>query len=426
MIFDNEVKTLEKRVVITGVGVISPVGIGKETFWNALLSGKNGIGPITHFDATEYAARIAGEVKDFNPSDYGIDKKEARHMDPSTQYAVAAAKLALDDSKMNLDDEDRDRIGTIVGTGIGGMETLHNLYKGLFSKGPSRVNPFVVPKMIANMASGQVSIFFGLKGHCASVVTACATGTNSIGDAYRMIQRGELDAAVAGGTEAAVSPGAVAGFSAMKALSTNNDDPAHASRPFDKDRNGFVMGEGAGIVVLEELEHAKKRGAHIDCEIGGYGSNADAYHITAPAPEGIQQAKCMQLAIADAGLTPDDVDYVNAHGTSTHLNDLNESKAVARVFGEHAKDVLISSTKSMTGHLLGAAGAVEAIACAMTIESGKVHPTINLEEPEDELKELGLNYVPGKAVDADVNVAISNSFGFGGHNATLLFKKYAE
>lgn len=426
MIFDNEVKTLEKRVVITGVGVISPVGIGKETFWNALLSGKNGIGPITHFDATEYAARIAGEVKDFNPSDYGIDKKEARHMDPSTQYAVAAAKLALDDSKMNLDDEDRDRIGTIVGTGIGGMETLHNLYKGLFSKGPSRVNPFVVPKMIANMASGQVSIFFGLKGHCASVVTACATGTNSIGDAYRMIQRGELDAAVAGGTEAAVSPGAVAGFSAMKALSTNNDDPAHASRPFDKDRNGFVMGEGAGIVVLEELEHAKKRGAHIYCEIGGYGSNADAYHITAPAPEGIQQAKCMQLAIADAGLTPDDVDYVNAHGTSTHLNDLNESKAVARVFGEHAKDVLISSTKSMTGHLLGAAGAVEAIACAMTIESSKVHPTINLEEPEDELKELGLNYVPGKAVDADVNVAISNSFGFGGHNATLLFKKYAE
>ena len=426
MIFDNEVKTLEKRVVITGVGVISPVGIGKETFWNALLSGKNGIGPITHFDATEYAARIAGEVKDFNPSDYGIDKKEARHMDPSTQYAVAAAKLALDDSKMNLDDEDRDRIGTIVGTGIGGMETLHNLYKGLFSKGPSRVNPFVVPKMIANMASGQVSIFFGLKGHCASVVTACATGTNSIGDAYRMIQRGELDAAVAGGTEAAVSPGAVAGFSAMKALSTNNDDPAHASRPFDKDRNGFVMGEGAGIVVLEELEHAKKRGAHIYCEIGGYGSNADAYHITAPAPEGIQQAKCMQLAIADAGLTPDDVDYVNAHGTSTHLNDLNESKAVARVFGEHAKDVLISSTKSMTGHLLGAAGAVEAIACAMTIESGKVHPTINLEEPEDELKELGLNYVPGKAVDADVNVAISNSFGFGGHNATLLFKKYTE
>ena len=422
----DEVNTLEKRVVITGVGVVSPVGIGKDAFWDALLSGKNGIGPITHFDATEYAARIAGEVKDFDPADYNIDRKEARHMDISTQFAVAAAKLALDDSGVDLDKEDRDRIGTIVGTGIGGMETLHNLYKGLFAKGPSRVNPFVVPKMIGNMASGQVSIVFGLKGHCASVVTACATGTNSIGAAYRMIQRGELDAAVAGGTEAAVSPGAVAGFAAMKALSTRNDDPAHASRPFDKDRDGFVMGERSGIVFLEELEHAKKRGAHIYCEIGGYGSNADAYHITAPAPEGIQQSKCMALAVKDAGLTPDDVDYVNAHGTSTHLNDLNESKAIARLFGDHAKDMLVSSTKSMTGHLLGAAGAVEAIACALTIATGHVHPTINLIEPEDELKELGLNYVPGQAVDADVKVAISNSFGFGGHNATLLFKKYAE
>ena len=420
--FLDEVNILEKRVVITGLGVVSPVGIGKDSFWDALLAGKNGIGPITHFDASEYAARIAGEVKDFDISSFGIDRKEARHMDVSTQYAVAAAKLALDDSKINLDEEDRDRIGTVVGTGIGGMETLHNLYKGLFEKGPSRVNPFVVPKMIGNMASGQVSIVFGLKGHCASVVTACATGTNSIGDACRMIQRGELDAAVAGGTEAAVSPGAVAGFAAMKALSTRNDDPAHASRPFDKDRDGFVMGEGAGIVVLEELEHAKKRGAHIYCEVAGYGSNA--YHITAPAPEGIQQAKCMKLAIDDAGLKPEDVDYVNAHGTSTHLNDLNESKAVARVFGDHAKELLVSSTKSMTGHLLGAAGAVEAIACAMTIETGKVHPTINLEEPEDELKEIGLNYVPGQAVAADVKVAISNSFGFGGHNATLLFKKY--
>lgn len=420
----DEVNILEKRVVITGLGVISPVGLGKDEFWNALLAGKNGIGPITHFDASEYNARIAGEVKGFEPKDYGIDRKEARHMDVSTQFAVAAAKLAIDDSKINLDEENRDRIGTIVGTGIGGMETLHNLYEGLFAKGPSRVNPFVVPKMIANMASGQVSIVFGLQGHCASVVTACATGTNSIGDAYRMIQRGELDAAVAGGTEAAVSPGAVAGFAAMKALSTRNDDPAHASRPFDKDRDGFVMGEGAGIVFLEELEHAKKRGAHIYCEIAGYGSNADAYHITAPGPDGIQQSKCMKLAIDDAGLTPDDVDYVNAHGTSTHLNDLNESKAVARVFGNHAKELLMSSTKSMTGHLLGAAGAVEAIACAMTIETGKVHPTINLVEPEDELKELGLNYVPGHSVDKDVRVAISNSFGFGGHNATLLFKKY--
>ena len=417
---------MEKRVVITGLGVISPVGNGKDVFWESLVSGKSGIGPITHFDATEYTTRIAGEVKDFDVTQYGIDRKEARHMDPSTQYAVAATKLALDDSGMNLDTENRDRIGTIIGTGIGGMETLHNLYKGLFEKGPSRVNPFVVPKMIANMASGQVSITFGLQGHCASVVTACATGTNSIGDAFRMIQRGELDAAVAGGTEAAVSPGAVAGFGAMKALSTRNDDPVHASRPFDKDRDGFVMGEGAGVVVLEELEHAKKRGAHIYCEVAGYGSNADAYHITAPAPEGLQQSKCMKLAIDDAGLSVEDVDYVNAHGTSTHLNDLNESLAVARLFGDHAKQLLISSTKSMTGHLLGAGGAVEAIACALTIENKKVHPTINLVEPDDELKALGLNYVPGKAVDADVNVAISNSFGFGGHNATLLLKKYTE
>lgn len=417
---------MEKRVVITGIGVISPVGNGKEAFWNALVNGTNGIGPITHFDASEYAARIAGEVKDFKPTDYGIDRKEARHMDPYTQYAVAAAKLALDDAKINLDEEDRDRIGTVVGTGIGGMETLHNLYQGLFAKGPSRVNPFVVPKMIANMAAGQISIMFGLGGHCSSVVTACATGTNSIGDAFRMIQRGELDAAIAGGTEAAVSPGAVAGFAAMKALSTRNDDPAHASRPFDKDRNGFVMGEGSGIVFLEELEHAKKRGAHIYCEIGGYGSNADAYHITAPAPGGIRQAKCMELAIADASMVPGDVDYVNAHGTSTHLNDLTESKAIVNVFGDHAKELLISSTKSMTGHLLGAAGAVEAIACAMTIETGKVHPTLNYTESEDELKELGLNYVPNEAVAKDVKVAISNSFGFGGHNATLLFKKYVD
>lgn len=417
---------MEKRVVITGIGVVSPVGNGKDAFWNALISGKSGIGPITHFDASEYSARIAGEVKDFNPSDYGIDRKEARHMDPYTQYAVAAAKLAIEDSKLDLDAEDRDRIGTIVGTGIGGMETLHNLYKGLFAKGPSRVNPFVVPKMIANMAAGQISIIFGLGGHCSSVVTACATGTNSIGDAYRIIQRGELDAVVAGGTEAAVSPGAVAGFAAMKALSTRNDDPEHASRPFDKDRNGFVMGEGSGIVILEELEHARKRGAHIYCEIGGYGSNADAYHITAPAPAGERQAKCMALAISDASMVPGDIDYVNAHGTSTHLNDLTESQAIARVFGDHAKDLLISSTKSMTGHLLGAAGAVEAIACALTIENGRVHPTINYVESEEELQALGLNYVPNKAVDADVQVAISNSFGFGGHNATLLFKKYVD
>lgn len=417
---------LEKRVVITGLGVISPVGNGKDAFWQSVLAGQSGIGPITHFDAAEYTVRIAGEVKDFTITDYGIDRKEARHMDSYTQYAVAAAALALKDGAIDLAQEDRDRIGAIIGSGIGGMETLHNLYQGLFDKGPSRVNPFVVPKMIGNMAAGQVSITFGLNGHCAGVVTACATGTNSIGDAYRMIQRGELDAALAGGTEAAVSPGAVAGFAAMKALSTRNDDPTHASRPFDKDRDGFVMGEGAGVILLEELEHARKRGAHIYCELGGYGSNADAYHITAPAPEGVQQAKCMALALADAGVSAEAVDYVNAHGTSTHLNDLNESKAICTVFGDHAKEMLVSSTKSMTGHLLGAAGAIEAIVCALTIDNGRVHPTANFIEGDDEIKAMGLNYVPGQAVAADVQVAISNSFGFGGHNATLLFKKFAD
>ena len=419
--FYNEVKTLEKRVVITGLGVISPVGIGKDAFWKALLNGESGIGPITHFDAAEYTTRIAGEVKDFDPADFGIDRKEARHMDPSTQYSVAAAKLALDDSKINLDEEDRDRIGTIIGTGIGGMETLHNLYKGLFSKGPSRVNPFVVPKMIANMASGQVSIFFGLQGHCASVVTACATGTNSIGDAYRMIQRGELDAALAGGTEAAVSPGAVAGFAAMKALSTRNDDPTHASRPFDKDRDGFVMGEGAGILVLEELEHAKQRGAKIYAEVVGYGATCDAYHITSPLEDGSGAARAMELAMEEAGVKPEEVTYINAHGTSTHHNDLFETRAIRKAFGDAADHVLVNSTKSMVGHLLGAAGGVEAVVCAKSIQDGFVHQTIGTKEAD---AECDLNYCIGAPVETDVKLAMSNSLGFGGHNAVLLFQKY--
>ena len=414
---------MEKRVVITGLGVISPVGIGKDAFWNALLNGENGIGPITHFDATEYAARIAGEVKDFNPADYGIDRKEARHMDPSTQFSVAAAKLALDDSKINLDEEDRDRIGTIIGTGIGGMETLHNLYKGLFAKGPSRVNPFVVPKMIANMASGQVSIFFGLQGHCASVVTACATGTNSIGAAYRMIQRGELDAAVAGGTEAAVSPGAVAGFAAMKALSTRNDDPAHASRPFDKDRDGFVMGEGSGVLVLEELEHARARGAHIYAEVVGYGANCDAYHFTAPAPGGAGAIDCMKLTLADAGLAPEQVDHINAHGTGTHMNDACETAAIHAVFGAHAKEMTVVSTKSMTGHLLGGAGGIEAVFTALALRDQFAPPTAGYQVP-DENCDLDICPNEGKAVETQY--ALSNSLGFGGHNACVIFKKYAE
>ncbi len=420
----HEVNTLKKRVVITGLGVVTPVGTGKEEFWSALLEGKSGIGTITRFDAAEYRTQIAGEVKDFDASAFGIDRKEARHMDRATQFAVAAAKLALDDSGVELDKEDRDRIGTIVGSGIGGMETLHDLYKGLFSRGPARVNPFVVPMMIGNMVSGQVSITYGLKGHCSSVVTACATGTNAVGEAFHKIQRGDLDMVVAGGTEAAVSPGAVAGFAAMKALSTRNDAPEQASRPFDKDRDGFVMGEGAGILILEELEHAKARGAHIYAEVIGYGSNADAYHITSPMPGGEQAGKCMQLALKDAEIEPGEVDYINAHGTSTKLNDITESSAIADIFGDHAKNIMINSTKSMTGHLLGAAGAVEAIVVALSIENQEVHPTLNYTESEPELAELGLDIVAGESRKAAVRVGISNSFGFGGHNATVVLRRY--
>ena len=415
---------MKRRVVVTGLGAVTPIGNDVESFWNGLKEKKVGIAPITAFDTTEYKAKLAAEVKDFDPKAC-MDPKTAKRMERFSQFAVAASKEALEDAGISMENEDPYRVGVCVGSGIGSLQAVEREHQKLLEKGPGRVNPLLVPMMISNMAAGNVAIQFGLKGKCFNVVTACATGTHSIGEAFRSIQYGEAEVMVAGGTEASVTPIGVAGFTALTALSTSQD-PLRASIPFDKERGGFVMGEGAGVVFLEELEHAKKRGAHIYCEIGGYGSNADAYHITAPAPEGIQQSKCMALAVKDAGLQPEDVDYVNAHGTSTHLNDLNESKAIARVFGDHAKDMLISSTKSMTGHLLGAAGAVEAIACAMTIETGKVHPTINLVEPEDELKELGLNYVPNKAVEADVNVAISNSFGFGGHNATLLFKKYAE
>lgn len=414
---------MKKRVVITGIGAITPVGIGKDEMWQNLLAGKSGIGKITRFDASEYATQIAGEVKNFDVTDYGVDKKEARRMDRCSELAIGAADLAVKDSGLNIEDEDRDRIGTIVGTGIGGIDTIQDLYKGLFDKGPSRTSPFVVPMMIANMSAGRVSIQFGLNGPCLSVVTACASGTNAVGDAFRLIQNGGVDIMFAGGTEAAVSPGAVAGFAAMKAMSHRNDDPEHASRPFDAERDGFVMGEGAGILILEELEHAKKRGAHIYAEVVGYGSNADAYHITAPAPEGIQAGKCMALAIKDAGIEPNQIDYINAHGTSTGLNDLNETKAIKALFGDHAKELAINSTKSMTGHLLGAAGAVEAIVMALSIETGKIHPTINLTHPDPE---LDLDYVKEGARDLKIDYALSNSFGFGGHNATLLIRRYED
>lgn len=405
------------------MGAVTPIGIGKDEFWKNLVAGKSGIRKITRFDASEYNSQIAGEVDGFNPADY-MDAKESKRMDRYSQFAVAAAKMAIEDAGLDLEKEDCDRIGTYVGAGIGGMETLHTQYEKLFAKGPKRLSPFFIPMMIANMAAGRVAINFGLHGPSECVVTACATGTNCIGDAFRLIQNGKADVMVAGGTEASISPAAVGGFCQMKALcSDHNDDPEHASRPFDKNRSGFVMGEGSGIVVIESLEHAKARGAHIYAEITGYGANSDAYHITSPAPHGVYQAKCMQLALDDAGMKASEVDYVNAHGTSTHMNDAGESEAIKKVWADAAKDVSVSSIKSMTGHLLGAAGGVECIATALSIENDVLPPTINYETPDEG---MDLDYVPNKAKKKTVRAAISNSFGFGGHNACILLKKYAE
>ena len=414
---------MSNRVVITGIGAITPIGTGKEEFWKGLMEGRNGIDKITQFDASEYHSQIAGEVKDFDPADY-IDKKESKRMDRYTQFAVAAAGMAIKDAGLDLEKENLDRVGTFVGAGIGGIETMHAQYEKLFDKGPARISPFFIPMMIANMAAGQVAINYKLHGPSSCVVTACATGSNCIGDAFRVIQRGDADVMVAGGTEASISQAAVAGFCAMKALCMDhNDDPKHASRPFDKARSGFVMGEGAGLVILESLDHAKARGAHIYAELVGYGANSDAYHITSPAPHGEYQAKCMQLALDDAGMKASDVDYVNAHGTSTHLNDQGETEAIKTVWGDAAKDVSVSSIKSMTGHLLGAAGGVECIATALAVENDMLPPTINYETPDEG---LDLDYVPNKAKAKTVRAAMSNSFGFGGHNACLLLKKYAE
>ena len=410
---------MENRVVVTGLGAVTPIGIGWQNFWQALKDGQNGIGKITRFDTTGYTAQIAGEVRDFDPVNF-IDKKEIKRMDRYTHFALAATRLALEDSK--LDKIDSDRAGVYIGSGIGGMETLHNQYEKLFTKGASRISPFFIPMMIANMAAGNVAIAFQLRGPCECIVTACASGTNSIGNAFRVIQRGEADLMFAGGSEAAISPAGVSGFAAMKALCTDhNDDPAHASRPFDKNRSGFVMGEGAGIILLEELNHALNRGAHIYAEIVGYGRNDDAYHITTPAPGGKTQAACMKLALDDAGLKPEEIDYINAHGTSTQFNDRGETEAIKILFGDHAYKLAVSSTKSMTGHMLGAAGGVEAVATVLSIENNIVHPTTNYETPDDG---LDLNYVPNKFQERTVNAAISNSFGFGGHNACVAFKKF--
>lgn len=410
----------KRRVVITGVGVISPVGNDARTFWASLLAGKSGIGPVTHFDAREFPTRIAGEVKDFDPSAY-MDKKDVKRTDRFVQFAIAATKMAFEDARLNVEELDPERIGVYIGSGIGGLATWEEQHRVLLEKGPRRVSPFLIPMMIANMASGQVSIQFGLKGPNSAPITACATGTHAIGDAFKIIQRGEADVMVAGGTEATIRPLAFAGFCAAKAMSTRNDEPEKASRPFDKDRDGFVMGEGAGVLILEELEHAKRRGAPILAEVIGYGMSADAFHLTQPDPDGDGAKRAMLAAIRDAGIRPEEVDYINAHGTSTELNDKIETQAIKAAFGEHAYKLAVSSTKSMTGHMLGAAGAVEAIATALALRDQILPPTINYETPDPE---CDLDYVPNEARHARVRVALSNSFGFGGHNATIALKRY--
>lgn len=413
----------KRRVVVTGIGPITPIGTGKEVFWSNLVAGKSGIELISQFDATDFSVKIAGEVKDFDFADYG-DKKEGRRMDRVAQFAVAAAKLTILDSGLELGKIDPLRCGVCVGTGIGGIHTFLEQSLKFAEKGASKISPFFIPMEIPNMPAGQIGIAFGFKGPNTAIVTACATGTNCLGDAFRAIQYGDADIMLAGGVEAAISPIAVAGFANMKALSTNNENPHKASCPFDKKRNGFIMGEGAGVLLLEELEHAKARGAHIYAEMVGYGLNCDAYHITAPDPSGDTAAKCMAAAVKDAGIEPQDVDYINAHGTSTHLNDLVETIAIKKTFGAHAHKLAVSSNKSMIGHLLGAAGGIEAIASILTIENSVIPPTINYEDPDIE-EGLDLDYVPNIARKAEVKVAISNNFGFGGHNACIVFKKCA-
>jgi len=413
---------LKRRVVITGMGIVSPLGIGLDDNWQAICQGKSGIGPITKFDTTEYPAKIAGEVKNFDPELY-IDKKDQKKMDVFIQYALAAGSMAIKQSGLIIDESNADRVGVLVGSGLGGLQTIEKYHTLLLQNGPKKVSPFFVPMLIVNLAPGQISIYFGCRGPNSSVVTACATGNHSIGEASRIIQRGDADAMIAGGVESTITPLAVAGFCALKALSTRNNEPEKASRPFEKNRDGFVMAEGAGILVLENLESAKQRGASIFAEVIGFGCNADAYHITAPSPGGEGAARCMQIAIDDADIKPGDIDYINAHGTSTPMNDLSETIAMKTVFKDHVKNLPVSSTKSMTGHLLGAAGGVEAIFSILSIKHGIIPPTINYDEPDPE---CDLDYVPNVARKKDVRIVMSNSFGFGGTNATLIFKTFEE
>lgn len=411
---------MKRRIVVTGVGIISPLGTGMEKNWRGIVEGKSGIRRITRFDAVNYPVQIAGEVPDFNPEEF-IEKKEIKKMDTFIHYAVAASIMAAKDAGLEVTSENAERVGVYIGSGIGGLPAIEHWHTVLKEKGPGRVTPFFIPMVIINLASGQVSIQLGAKGPNSSAVTACATGNNSIGDAFKIIERGDADAMIAGGTESVITPLCVAGFSSMKALSTRNDVPEKASRPFDKNRDGFILGEGAGILVLEEMETAKKRGARIYAEIIGYGMTADAFHITNPAPEGEGAVRCMNMALKSADVNFEDVDYINAHGTSTPVGDAAETMAIKKVFKEHAKRLAVSSTKSMTGHLLGAAGGIEAVITVLSTYHNIMPPTINYETPDPE---CDLDYVPNKAREKKINVAMSNSFGFGGTNATLVFKKF--
>ncbi len=409
-----------RRVVVTGVGIVSPLGSGLEKSWQGIKDGRSGIAPITRFDTTDFPVTIAGEVPDFDPSEV-IEKKEIKKMDLFVQYGFAAAMEAYHSSGFKITDENAERVGVYIGAGIGGLPAIEHWHKVMQEKGPKRLTPFFIPMVIINLASGQVSIRLGAKGPNSSSVTACATGTHSIGDAARLIERGDADAMLAGGTEATITPLCVGGFNAMKALSTRNDDPSGASRPFDKGRDGFVIGEGAGILFLEELEHAKKRGARIYAELSGYALNSDAYHMTTPAPGGEGAARCMNLAVKDAGLATSDIDYINTHGTSTYYGDLYETMAIKSVFGEHARRLNVSSTKSMTGHLLGGAGGIEAVFAVMAVKDGVIPPTINYTDPDPE---CDLDYVPNTAREIKIKNALSNSFGFGGTNGCLIFSKF--
>jgi 3-oxoacyl-[acyl-carrier-protein] synthase II len=409
-----------RRVVVTGVGAVTPVGNTAEEFWAALIQGKSGIGPVTRFDASPLPTRIAGELKGFDPLRY-IDKKDDRKLDPFLKYAIACAAMAVEDAGLNVERVDRTRFGVLVGSGIGGITTLLETHKVLLEKGPDRVSPFFIPMLIINMASGLISMRFGARGPNSSVVTACATGNHAIGDAMRIIQRNDADVMIAGGSEAIILPLTFAGFCQMKAMSTRNDDPGRASRPFDATRDGFVCGEGGGLLVLESLDHALARDARIYAEVVGYGMTGDAHHMTAPDPEADGASRAMSLALRDAGVEPTSVGYINAHGTSTLYNDKSETMAIKRVFGDHARKLAVSSTKSMTGHLLGAAGGIEAIATAFAIHHGILPPTINYETPDPD---CDLDYVPNQARKQDVEIALSNAFGFGGTNATLVLRKY--